>query len=553
MNTGTNKVQNALESTMTRNEIDSQAAALRYIHDSYIAERENSGEGQYSKLWQSLIALANDPTNEVINYSPSSCSEIYESGLLARQKAFIVNTRNLNSTNDDASGAIIPYLRYPDLFAQAVVYPRLFFAEEDEAVLSQAAGKTISGVEGVYIVAVKDASGTYVVDNGAVNGNGMGYYDFYIRTCFDVIGAKEPNAISTVIRLYNPDVATTDYSKSDFVLVYQDGESMVKAETKKEIAKNVEFDVAGPVDGAFAWSTNGTCGARLYGPSYEKRISIGIGTTIIYAVRKCDYNLTYNANGGTNAPETQKQSDGPATTFTITEDKPVRDGYSFEGWAETSSSAKKYNSGDKISLTAPTINKTLYAVWKENPKYKLAISSSNVNVTVTRTEGYSTGNLSNGASLYDGDKLTIECKAKSGYYLMSCSTGGYENGTAVASDVNVSASAVSNSTQYYLDVNFEINGTSWCGSESGWGSYGHCPLSSSNGVYVTINGKRYGSGTCGDYYTMWNVGTKFKVTVNSIASRYKYLGYIYNGVSGTSKTIEGVVDGRSGVTLRFSF
>lgn len=42
MSGGTSKVQNSLEITMTRNEIDAEAEALRYIQSSYIAERDLS-------------------------------------------------------------------------------------------------------------------------------------------------------------------------------------------------------------------------------------------------------------------------------------------------------------------------------------------------------------------------------------------------------------------------------------------------------------------------------------------------------------------------------
>ena len=38
MNRATNEIQRDLEITMTRNEIDTQAETLRFIHDSYEAE-----------------------------------------------------------------------------------------------------------------------------------------------------------------------------------------------------------------------------------------------------------------------------------------------------------------------------------------------------------------------------------------------------------------------------------------------------------------------------------------------------------------------------------
>ena len=56
--------------------------------------------------------------------------------------------------------------------------------------------------EGIYVMAVKDADSTNLVNE---SGNKSAFYDFYIRTCWYGTDAKEPSTISTVIRLYDPD------------------------------------------------------------------------------------------------------------------------------------------------------------------------------------------------------------------------------------------------------------------------------------------------------------------------------------------------------------
>jgi len=69
------------------------------------------------------------------------------------------------------------------------------------------------------------------------------------------------------------------------------------------------------------------------------------------------YTLTYDANGGSGAPEAQT-----GTTLTISSTIPTRDGYICVGWALNSSySTPSYTAGDSITLTA---NKKLYAVWE---------------------------------------------------------------------------------------------------------------------------------------------------------------------------------------------
>ena len=79
-----------------------------------------------------------------------------------------------------------------------------------------------------------------------------------------------------------------------------------------------------------------------------------------------DITLTYNANGGTNAPdpETQKVEKGQSATFTVSALKPTRENYTFKGWSTDENAATAdYNGGDKITISQ---NTTLYAVWEEN-------------------------------------------------------------------------------------------------------------------------------------------------------------------------------------------
>lgn len=92
------------------------------------------------------------------------------------------------------------------------------------------------------------------------------------------------------------------------------------------------------------------------------------------------FDIAYNANGGSNAPASATATYGQ--TFTISSSSPARTGYSFQGWASSSSaSTKEYSAGQ--TLTAAQVNaiyndvgngntKTLYAVW--------TINSSTLNV-----------------------------------------------------------------------------------------------------------------------------------------------------------------------------
>ena len=82
------------------------------------------------------------------------------------------------------------------------------------------------------------------------------------------------------------------------------------------------------------------------------------------------YTLNYDGNGTgvTSVPsaQTDTNADGSAA-FKVTDSKPVRPGYIFQGWAESADAAEvKYAAGDEIRIAVKEENqsKTLYAVWK---------------------------------------------------------------------------------------------------------------------------------------------------------------------------------------------
>ena len=73
------------------------------------------------------------------------------------------------------------------------------------------------------------------------------------------------------------------------------------------------------------------------------------------------YSVTYNANGGSGAPSSQKKYKG--TTLKLSSTKPTRTGYTFVGW-NTSSTATtaKYQPGASYTTNAAL---KLYAIWSK--------------------------------------------------------------------------------------------------------------------------------------------------------------------------------------------
>lgn len=86
------------------------------------------------------------------------------------------------------------------------------------------------------------------------------------------------------------------------------------------------------------------------------------------------YTITYNANGGTNAPEAQVKEYGQSVK--ITSAKPTRTGYKLIGWnTQADGKGKTYKAGTVYKENADI---TLYAQWNIDSSYKNLITKASV-------------------------------------------------------------------------------------------------------------------------------------------------------------------------------
>lgn len=122
--------------------------------------------------------------------------------------------------------------------------------------------------------------------------------------------------------------------------------------------------------------------------------------------------LSYDPNGGTDAPAAQTVYAG---TVTISNDTPTKTGYSFLGWATTSSaSVEQYKAGQSIEVTRDTI---LYAVWKPD-EYAVTYNANG-------------GNDAPAAQIkYHGTSLTLsaDTPTKTGYSFRAWNTDQHGSG-----------------------------------------------------------------------------------------------------------------------------
>lgn len=223
MSSGTSGAQTALETTLTREEIDTQAEALRFIQTAYAVDK-NAADQRFPNLWKQIrdgaITDIDKWTEErrtaVLQYSPTTCDDLYNNNDI-KNHAFIINPRQLgtftSSTTDLAKGiksVYISKLDRPNDLTKASIYPRLVFsgisATAQDALITDNESNQLYRAEGIYVIAVKDSGTTEIAGGfGPNTEKTSAYYDFYIRTCWYGTDANEPSTISTVIRLYDPD------------------------------------------------------------------------------------------------------------------------------------------------------------------------------------------------------------------------------------------------------------------------------------------------------------------------------------------------------------
>ena len=92
-------------------------------------------------------------------------------------------------------------------------------------------------------------------------------------------------------------------------------------------------------------------------------------TKTIYAIWMPFFELKYDANGGTGAPASQTRTAAHPTvnrvTFTVPNQTPSKEGYTFKGWADSATATTaQYQPGGTVDVKHENSPKTVYAVWE---------------------------------------------------------------------------------------------------------------------------------------------------------------------------------------------
>lgn len=177
MNKGLAMAQRSLEIELVRNEIDSQADALRFLSASYTASYVEGGnvnayDGAALQWFQMRSSISNTGAVRASDFGATGTTcPVPPSG------SFVLNTRK--ATFQPASSGTM---------SQSNTYSQLVYDASDD----------ILSAQGIWIEGVMSSNS---ID---VNESGAGYIDFHIRACWIGTGQVAPVTTGTIVRLYEP-------------------------------------------------------------------------------------------------------------------------------------------------------------------------------------------------------------------------------------------------------------------------------------------------------------------------------------------------------------
>ena len=201
MNQGVATSQNALEVTLVRNNIDSQAELLRHLQNAKLTSIGRSGSlssgssstesgrlaAEWDKITSNLLVDNAGDYSRLMTFEQCDLAAINDNFVIANTasdlaKVFFINTRD---------GSVYNYGSKPDSFRVAQTFAQVR-QPENIAILDNPVS------EMVWIQAVKSSSDVSTLNNTVA-------YDFHIRACWQGSGTDfNMMKLGTIVRLYMP-------------------------------------------------------------------------------------------------------------------------------------------------------------------------------------------------------------------------------------------------------------------------------------------------------------------------------------------------------------
>lgn len=267
-----------------------------------------------------------------------------------------------------------------------------------------------------------------------------------------------------------------------------DSDSTVSASGKTYYKKDKVVQLVSTKYKTYTKGTSATTGKISF--SVKKASGTIAGTTMSSSVNVTipakRYDISFNANGGSNPPASQKKVHG--TALTLTTGVPIRAGYDFVSWnTAADGSGTSYASGATFSTDAIT---TLYAQW-------------HLSYVPPKVENIRAYRVANGKSIYNPDVLSTGTKIYAEFKLTNPVSGTVTVSAKFGTTASAS-SGTSGSIKYF------------------YSSDGHLPATSSETVTFTLSVTDYKN-------------NKYTYTYSTFVSKEIYIFDAFKGTSGSTE------------------
>ena len=234
------------------------------------------------------------------------------------------------------------------------------------------------------------------------------------------------------------------------------------------------------------------------------------------------YIITYDANGGENAPRFQEKTENVSLKLSV--QKPTRSGYTFIGWSTIKEPlAAAYQPGGNFALDR---NTTLYAVWQINT-YTITYNLDGGTLQSQNPDSYTV----------ETDTIILNNPSKDGYMFLGW-TG--SNGAIPQRTVKIEKGSTENKeyTAVYGEGNYRVNGTYYIDLEE---AINACENNAETTIEVLKN--------CDDLFEKNNIENK-NIILN-LGNNTLNLSKTINVKSGSSLKIigEGKIQNQSDVAI----
>lgn len=321
--------------------------------------------------------------------SMSSSTATYGSAFMTRQNAFTRTGYTFNGWNENAAGTgtawgltsagvyesgkswTWTYTKNITLYAQWTI--NSYYLDVNHTLDGTSISNSLTAGVGTFDVAI---GGSVVSDDVGDYHTQHNYGTSYSVQDIKAKPGYTANSSTTsgTIPASNKSVVLS-WSTNSYILTY-DANGGTVSTTSKSVKYGEEYGTL-PTPTRVGYTFNGWYTAASGGTQVSSGTLMGAANTTIYAQWTIIENIvTYNANGGSGAPASQKKNYGDSLIISST--KPTLAGYLFQGWAKSqTATVPDYQPGDIYSDNESV---TLYAVWLVGTKIGFTFTSPNYTI-----------------------------------------------------------------------------------------------------------------------------------------------------------------------------